>query len=132
MPNNTKSTLTETLFFLIPRVHVDYFWPNVLGFFFLDQAVGENDDPFAPPTEPGSRTAQGDLPWFTKNGVGLKAVAVMEIQDMDLFSDDQAGGLEEGGIDGDAPLVIEQRIGDRRHMDLGFQHLDQHVDINYN
>ena len=97
---------------------MNYLGPELAGFFLLFKPVREDDDLVAFFAEPGGGSAQGDLAFFADDRVSFKAVAVVEVEHVDLFAGRQAGGLEQLFVNGDTAFVIEKGVGHGRHVDL--------------
>jgi len=97
-------------------------------FLFINVAIGDNYYfiPFF--THSGGRAAQGDFPFFPRDRVSFKAVAVIKIQNMDLFTGENSGRFQKRRIDRNAAFVMEEGVGDGGHMDLAFQDCNQHCE----
>src|SRR5689334_25198077 len=60
--------------------------------------------------------------FFTPDGVGGEALAVVDVVDLDLFVLADAGQVQPFTIDGAGAFVIEYSVGDFGAMQLGFEH----------
>jgi hypothetical protein len=90
----------------------------------IGELVSHDDDLVADGGQPGRRAVEGDdagtpLP---REDVGLEAGARLDDGDGDLLSDKHAAAVDEVGVDGDAPLVIEPGLRDGGPMDLAPEH----------
>ncbi len=101
-----------------------------VGFGFLRIEVGEaRDDDVVPLLGQVGRRAvdlddAGTL--GARDYIGFKAASVGHIPDVDVLMGDQVGGLHQVRVNGDTPLIMQVRHGDRGTVDLGFEHGTKH------
>ena len=61
--------------------------------------------------------------------VGLKARAVVDVDDVHLLVLEDVGGLQQVGVDRDRADVVQVAVGDRRPVDLRLEHHALHVAV---
>ena len=91
-------------------------------------AVAHDDDLVADVYEVGGGTVQADdtAAGLAGDGVGLEAVAVVDVRDLDLLVLADAGGVQEVLVDGDGTDVVELGLGDRGAVNLALEHVELH------
>ena len=92
-------------------------------------AVRDEDHRVADAHEVRGSAVDADAPLAARpfDDVGGEAVAVVDIDDVDLLPLEQVGGFHEVGRDRAGADVVEVCVGDRRPVDLGAHHRAEHV-----
>src|SRR5436190_7518887 len=90
--------------------------------------VGDDDDGVAAVDEPRGGAVDLHLAGAALAGdrVGLEAGAVVDVDDGHLLVLEDVGGLEQVGVDGDRPDVVQVAVGHRGPVDLGLEHRALH------
>src|SRR3954468_22368826 len=86
--------------------------------------VADDDDRVATMDQARGGTVDLHLPGaaLAGDGVRLEAGAVVDVDDVHLLVLEDVGGLEQVGVDGDRPDVVQVAVGHRRPVDLGLEH----------
>ena len=98
------------------------------AFFGGDDSVCHNDDDITHLDLARCCTIQTDgaTAALTCDGVGVKSLTVIHVNNIHALALDDASGIHEVLVDGDAANVVEVGIGDRHTVYLGFHDLDVH------
>src|SRR4030042_2499792 len=70
--------------------------------------------------------ADGTASRLAGDGVGCQAVAVVYVEDVDLFIGQDVGRRHEVRVEGDAAHVVEVGLGHAQPVDLAFEHSAKH------
>src|SRR5512143_2086578 len=109
-------------------VHVDECGLEVRQLLLVVRPEGSDDHqvPFAHLAGGGAVQADHAGAGLPLDRVSGEPVPVVHVPDMHLLVFDQPRRLHERLVDGDAPLVVEHRLGHGGPVDLAFQHRAQH------
>src|SRR5205807_8178466 len=93
--------------------------------------VGDDDDLVAGVHEPGSGTVETAVARAGRagDGVGLEAVAIVDIDHRHLLVLEDVGLCHQPWVDGDRTDVVEVGVGDGGPVDLGLHHAASHQTV---
>ena len=97
-----------------------------LPFLVLGKAADDDEIPRIDQMRRRTVDADRTSARFTRNRIRDQAVAVVDIEDVNLLVFDDVGGPHQVGVDGHASLVMQLRIGDGRSMNLGLEQSSLH------
>ena len=95
---------------------------------FIDIRIGADDDEVAFLREAGGGAvdANDSGAALALDGVGRETLAVVDIQDIDLFVGDDVDFIEQVAVDGDRAFVMKVGLRDHGAVDLAFEHSNIH------
>src|SRR5215471_20232855 len=98
------------------------------GLRLLHPGIGDDDDKIALLGETGGGAVDADDAgaWGRRNGISRKALAVVDVENIDLLMGQNAGALHQGGVDRDRTFIIEVALGHHRAMDFAFEQGELH------
>lgn len=96
----------------------------ILQFLVAVLRVGDDDHQVAGVYQARGRPVYSDDAGaaFAGDRVGGQAVAVVDIDDVDLLTLEDICGFHQVRVDGARADIVQVRLGDRGAMNLGFQH----------
>lgn len=92
-------------------------------------SIGHDDDLVAYTHTLGCSAVEADdsRTAFSRNGVSLKAIAIVNIDDLDFLVFEDAGLVQQIDIDRDTTYIIKVCLCDCGTMDLGLEESDVHL-----
>jgi hypothetical protein len=98
-----------------------------LGFLDAHRRVGADDDLVADACLARGSTVEADdaRPRLALDDVGGEALAVVDVVDLDMLVDEQAGGADQVRVDCQRALIMEVAFGDCGAMQLAAQKRDE-------
>ena len=117
--------------FVGSRVGEDNLGLELAALFGGDDGIGHDDDDVAHLDLACRSTVQADgtAAALAGDGIGVQSLTVVNVYDLDALALDDAGGIQEVLVDGDAANVVEVSIGHRHTVNLGFHDLDVHISV---
>src|SRR5690606_30124312 len=97
-------------------------------FLFVHRRVGADDEQVADMGATGRRTIEGDRAGATRrlDDVGGKALAVVDVVELDVLELFHVGRIHQVFIDATGPFVVQDGFGDGGAVQLGTQHVALH------
>lgn len=100
----------------------------ILQLVLAEDAVADDDDQITRADQARSRAVDADDSGatVTSDGIGGQAIAIVDVNNVDLFAFKNVGGFHQIGVDGARANVVQVSLRDGGSVDLGFQHGAQH------
>ena len=111
---------------MIFLIHMDYSGLPLRCFFLTHISIGHDDHQISLLGHTGCRAVETDNSVPACYGIGGKAAAVININNLHLLKFPDARCRQQFAVDSDAPRLIKLGIRPCSAMDLGCQHIDLH------